>query len=510
MPVAGVHEASDTKLKGFQRYENSCPQWGHAGGLGSEACVLQWLSQPELSGAMRNRFWQHDALPLILIPYNGNANQCRPFPLCQFAGTRLLILQRPVPCRLSYRMNSSTSNSVNDKSASGNVHWRRYLTWYLSTFLLACALVASFNAVIDPHARVLILDRTGFNQIKPVLKTNDRKSKANALRQCSYDTIVLGSSRAEMGIPVEHPALMGARAYNAALKAGSMYEMRRVAAYAMLHQNLDTVLLGLDYESFYAELFFSDDFADSPFAEAISLPSVARYLFSLSTFWESFGTLKANLQGTADLCGENGEHKRTRALQPARIAFDTILRRFARGQYRQYSPGEQHIAHLADAVRQLTESNVKVYAFFSPAHVMHLELMTEMGLLNDFENWKRNVVQVFEEANRSLPEDKRATLWDFSGYSEITTERVPNPENEKFMNWYTDSSHFNQKVGNLIIDRMFDQASYLPKTETPFGIRLTPDNMEAVIEQSRRDSKRYRNSNPDEIARMQAMLRNIE
>jgi len=207
------------------------------------------------------------------------------------------------------------------------------------------------------------------------------------------------------------------------------------------------------------------------------------------------------------MCFDNGEHKRTYELEAARKAFDFILRLYARQNYRNYVSGDVHFRHLESLLRELADADVKVYAFISPAHVTHLELLAEMGLLDDYENWKRSLVRVFEEANRDLPKEQKTILWDFSGYNEITTEKVPDPADAKFMRWYLDSSHFNSDVGNLMLDRIFDLQTAESATMAPFGLQLTSENIEAVIEKSQRDSERYRRENADEIARMQEMLR---
>ena|GEM_PF-1541922 len=405
-------------------------------------------------------------------------------------------------------MSLSTINSEADKPADRNTDWRRYLAWYLSTLLIACALVAGFNAIIDPQARFLLVDKPGFNQVKTTLETNNRKGKTTALRQCSYDTIVLGTSRAEMAIALDSPPLNDGRSYNAALKAASMYEIRRLAEYAMLHQDLEVVLLSLDFVAFNTQSIFFDDFSDSPLAETVSLPSVVRYLISLQTLRESLATLKSNVRGNALICVDAGVHKRKLKRKAARTAFDTILRRYSTGQYNRYVSGDLHLQHLAALLQKLIAADVRVYAFISPAHVTHLELLAEMGLINEYEDWKRSLVQIFAEANQDLPEQRRAILWDFSGYSEITTEKVPAPDDQEFMRWYSDSSHANPNVGQIMINGIFGRRADDVATAAPFGVRLTADNIETVIEQTRLDSARYRRDNPDEIARMQEMLRN--
>ncbi|MDP7152952.1 MAG: hypothetical protein QF897_00780 [Gammaproteobacteria bacterium] len=210
------------------------------------------------------------------------------------------------------------------------------------------------------------------------------------------------------------------------------------------------------------------------------------------------------------MCRDRGEHERTYELAAARKAFDFILRRYAMGMYAKYVPGDLHIRHLEALLHELADAGVTVYPFISPIHVTHLELMAEMNLINDYANWKRKLVQVFSEVNQDLPAQQQIVLWDFSGYSEITTEKVPDLQQQQFMRWYEDSSHFNQDVGGIMLDRMLGRQSVDSVTEIPFGVVLTSDNIDVQIEADQRNSRRYRLDNPEEISRLQKMLDSLE
>jgi hypothetical protein len=65
-------------------------------------------------------------------------------------------------------------------------------------------------------------------------------------------------------------------------------------------------------------------------------------------------------------------------------------------------------------------------------------------------------------------------LWDFSDYSEWTTEPVPASGDRKTpTRWYWEPTHFKKALGALMVRRMFDH------DPTPFGVLLTPDNVAA-------------------------------
>jgi hypothetical protein len=400
------------------------------------------------------------------------------------------------------------SKSDTDSPSSAGKNPPGYLSLFLLNILLICALVAVFNLIVDPAARTLLVDKPGFNQVKIGLPANSRKGKANVIRQCDYDAIVLGSSDAETGIAVAHPALSKKKAYNAALRGGSPYEIRRMVEYALQHQKLKGVVLGLDFSTFNSRVLFLDDFADSPLAETVSLDSLARYLFSLRTFTRSVETLRWNAQANAAdlLCSDNGEHKGSYEIPAARKTFDFILGKYGSDQYSNYVPGDLHFQHLAILLQELIAADVAVYAFISPSHFIQLELITEMGLIDEYEDWQRQLVRVFTEANRNVPEQRQAVLWDFAGYSQITTEKVPSLDGEKFMHWYTDPVHYNQNVGNLMLDYMFGLQPDEGVKPLSFGTRLTAENIEAVIEDQQRDSERYRRENPEEIVHLQETL----
>lgn len=368
--------------------------------------------------------------------------------------------------------------------------------------LCLCGLVAAVNATIDPYGRLLIVDTEGFNQAK-ISPDNDRSGKARHLRQCKYDTLILGTSRAESGIRVEQPALEGAHAYNGALKAATMYEMRRVTDYALANQQLHTAVIGLDLTAFNAKDQGFEDFHESPFADSISLGTWVRYLVSWQTLKQSWYTWKWNHDGNTVTCKDRGEHRPRPGAQPSadiRTAFDFVLKRYASGQYPDFNLGEQHLADFAATINTLADADVQVYAFISPMHATHLELMREMGMLDQYDKWRRKLLSIVEATNKRVGNNNTVQLWDFSGYNDITTETVPDPLESAVMRWYQDSAHYNYDAGNILMSQVFG----IPSPEP--GVRLTSGNIDAVIGAERAQSDKYRAANPSEIKRLQEML----
>jgi hypothetical protein len=65
-------------------------------------------------------------------------------------------------------------------------------------------------------------------------------------------------------------------------------------------------------------------------------------------------------------------------------------------------------------------------------------------------------------------------LWDFSGYSSVTTEALPELGSRAEMRFYRDSSHFKDVVGDFVLDRLFGLSHPRRPVPLDFGVRLTP------------------------------------
>jgi hypothetical protein len=104
------------------------------------------------------------------------------------------------------------------------------------------------------------------------------------------------------------------------------------------------------------------------------------------------------------------------------------------------------------------------------------------------------------------PGAKAFPLWDFSGYSSITTEPLPPPGSRREMNYYWDSSHFKQEVGDWVLDRLFHSQGGVP---ADFGVELTADNIDDVLARIRADRARYRRWHPADVAAIRAVVADV-
>ena len=144
--------------------------------------------------------------------------------------------------------------------------------------------------------------------------------------------------------------------------------------------------------------------------------------------------------------------------------------------------------------------NIGLTLVIAPSHARQLETIAAAGLWNDFEAWKRMLVVIDAEEARKAGRSAFA-IWDFSGYSEVTTEPFPALDDSRPMRWYYDSSHATPAAGDRVLDR-------LSGNEDPaFGVMLTAWNIESHLAGIRAARARWRESYPLDSAEIELLAR---
>src|SRR5262249_10855883 len=97
-------------------------------------------------------------------------------------------------------------------------------------------------------------------------------------------------------------------------------------------------------------------------------------------------------------------------------------------------------------------------------------------------------------------------LLDFSGYSRVTTEALPDPDSRTEMRFYWDSSHFKEIVGDFVLDRMFGVSHPQRRVPPDFGVELNPATVERALGRVRADQLAYRRRNPDDALWIRSLV----
>ena len=165
-----------------------------------------------------------------------------------------------------------------------------------------------------------------------------------------------------------------------------------------------------------------------------------------------------------------------------------------------------------DYVRKIIEfcgaNSIGLRVFITPAHAHQNEISAAVGEWSKIGAGKRALVKMLaQDAERTGAEP--FPLWDFSGYSSVTTESVPSPGEWREMTNYWDSSHFTEIVGDWVMERLFGTANSMNLAPVDFGVRLTEATIETELEMVRADRDEYRRSHSDEVEALKAMVMEV-
>jgi hypothetical protein len=362
---------------------------------------------------------------------------------------------------------------------------------YVLLAVLSAAVIflpyVSFNWFIDPYGCFGAPTISGLNAKKTEFRKHAYLSKACAVDRYHLDGVILGSSRAEIGIdPSQIPSKAGSF-YNLALPEGKIHTAYRYLQHAIKSNDLAAVILTLDFFMFNAARPQADGFdnrylsVNADGSENRSQIRAIDLLLSIDTFWAAVDTVK-NQRSAGALSLENGMVS-TPSLRwdegPARrghlAAFKKNEGFYFNGHYQNFTfeaGASTSLGELKNILTLAAENDIQLYLAISPVHARKLEVIAAKGLWTTFEQWKHEIVNLNAQVT-SNHDISPYPVWDFTGYNSITTEPVPKQDDEQSrMRWYYESSHYRPALGNLMIARIFGAENELLIENPDFGIRL--------------------------------------
>ncbi len=354
---------------------------------------------------------------------------------------------------------------------------------FIASALFPLLAVGLFNIVIDPYGVFNSPKFASINQTKPEQQKHSRLYKAMDIIRIKPTIILLGSSRVETGLDIEHPAFKDKKVtYNLGLEAANTYELRQYFNHALVQQpKLEQLIVGIDFFMFNEHLKNRVDFSEERLKNKIPTQDILNTSLSLDAFVSSKNTLLINLT-----------HQSPNRVSKKIDRFKFWLGGFLRNEelYKNYSFSPERLNHIRTIIDICRKNNIDVKVFISPIHATQHEAIRVAGLWSIFEQWKRELVKI-------------VPIWDFSGYNSVTTEPISDD-----MRNYIDSSHYSRQTGNLVLDRILSyQQESVP---SDFGILITPENIESHLAKIRADREVWARNNPDEVKLVQDIKHEVE
>ncbi len=412
--------------------------------------------------------------------------------------------------------------------------------WLTGTALLLLG-VAAFNLVVDPYRLLQLVDMPGFNTVKPAAARYGAVAKAYQLPRIQARTLVLGNSRAEVGLDPSLPAWPSPPVYNAALPGTGTDTSLRYLQLALAAstgagagepaRQPRTVVWGIDVMDFLT------DPAQPPLEKpsavmsrwpiASGLPGVEDLQAQAQDLLLSTLTLDALFDSVQTLASQHDPY----AVDLTPLGFNpmrdylkisreegywNLFRQKDLGNISSYlrrptgifdASGSTSPAweDLKEVLRLCRQHGIQLQLFSYPYHAHLLEAIRLTGHWDAFEAWKRTVVHLLaQEARENQAVGQPAfAFWDFSTFNALSTEPIPAPaDRTTAMRWYWEAGHFKSALGDLLLARMLQHSDH----PAGFGVLLTPDNVEAHIRAIRAQGAAYRQNHPQDLQALQGLL----
>ncbi|NET05788.1 MAG: hypothetical protein F6K16_14005 [Symploca sp. SIO2B6] len=364
---------------------------------------------------------------------------------------------------------------------------RRFNMTFMAVTLPSLVTVGLFNLAIDPYGVIDSPEISGLNELRTQKFHNVRLFKAIDVTRVEPKTLLLGSSRTDLGLDPAHPALTNKQpAYNLGLVGPNIYEVKRYFEHSLANQpELKTVVLGIDLFMFNEykinEVDFSEDRLEK---ENLTAQELLNVTLSTSAIQSSAKTIKSSIDSDAYYLYRPDGMRYVYGNEPN----EPIPKKFkgsigglrkGEGYYKKYQLSEEFLVNLQEIVDICKQQNIELKVFISPSHASQWENLRAAELWSVFEEWKRQLVKI-------------TPVWDFSGYNTITTEAI-----SKDMENYWDSSHYRKEVGDLVLNRIFDYQK--DKVPTDFGVLLTQENIESNLAKINTQREIWSNNNSDVV-----------
>jgi hypothetical protein len=396
-----------------------------------------------------------------------------------------------------------------------------FLWGFLVTLASVMAATAWFNWQVDPYRLFSASDTAEVTATKIRPEANVASVKLLNAISTQPDVLIIGNSRADVGLDPRNPRLsaLGARTYNLAVPGQSIIEQTRAFVSLLERAPVRAVLVGLDFQDFIinARSGAVTDTSDDPDPETLRLREQAKALLTTSATRDSILTFRIPHQRYPRTLRSDGfnpmldyvgvaERSGYKVMFAQRLGEAAGM--YARARLGLFPAGQNDSAEFA-ALRRLLRAarshNVRVVLTTYPYHAQYLVLFQELGLWPEFEQWKRLLVETIEREAISATVSSTVELWDFATFSPYATLPIARDAKDGAGQWYWEAGHFKKELGDVMLDEMFRPA--VPAaTRTMFGTTLTSRNVQSWCADQRTAADAFARNNPDLVRSVRAAI----
>ncbi|MBL4759874.1 MAG: hypothetical protein JKY80_03340 [Mariprofundaceae bacterium] len=363
------------------------------------------------------------------------------------------------------------------------------------------SLTIIINIFVDPYEQFHTASITGLNAEK--YNSGSRITKALKVSKNTFGTLIMGTSRAEIGFNPEHPTWQERPVYNLSLNAASMDEVYQVFQYTLAHNPPKSLFLSLDLLMFNQHNELGADFEHSLFSGHSVWHNTMQSLLGFNTLNQSRKTVRRNMRGTNSYYTSTGQRIGQRVFtglignQGQRSLFwRALTSQYIQNTntYKNFAYDSSKVKHLQNIIQICQKRSINLYLIIPPIHALQLETIVQMGLWSDFEHLKKDLVDI--TVHTTVP------VYDFTAWIGINAESLPALEDHKSrMQWYWEASHFKENLGDKVIQKVLTGAK-----NNHFGNRLSIRNINTHLQQQRDSRNQYINLHKRDVQELWQVL----
>ena len=393
-----------------------------------------------------------------------------------------------------------------------SLYGRRFLIF--SALLFTATIALSYY--IDPfsvYGRTYIINGKTVNS--PGFTDQVKMGKALAIAQRKPEILILGSSRTSMGLSshIASQFFPEQNIYNGAFPGINIYELLRYFQHTVASAPLKTAYIGLDFYQFHGgrppEKSFREerlavDINNQPAGSASA--DLLTTLFSVDAVFYSMKVALGLYKTTSDIYFPNGFIANAAAggwlenfIHNEGSAYINKIYTVPAFTFNTVGDVLSSFDYFRKLVRLAHAQNIKLHFFISPSHARQWEVIHQLGLWNKWEYWKQEMLRITQQEAQHYGQTAYP-IYDFSGYSQYSTESVPRTPDTR-MHWYADSSHYRQALGTIIFTQMLKEQS-----NSAFGRILNTKTIDAHLRAIRADKLHYQASHAQDIADIRKLI----
>jgi hypothetical protein len=384
-----------------------------------------------------------------------------------------------------------------------------YLRYFSCSVLAIFLLGAALNFTLDPLGYFRNHGLHPGTFLEQRVWGDERAAFDLSIESYRPDTVIAGNSRVRHGFAADDAHLRERLGVilNLGLPGADIGELDRYIRKVLDNTPTAKLMIGLDFGQFLRDRDFGGRTGQSDSRQAGRLlpdpvMNLVSALWSENAFRASAESLLMPHNTTLN-GGSNAQH----ALRRVRSSGHRLMTRRAETRIAQrYSVIDQAIfaarmATLDALLAEICRKGTTARLFISPVHIRQLLLIRELGQLSMFHGWKTQLAaMVSQHQERGCA----VTLTDFTIISEYITEPFPESgDRQHRMQWYWESSHYNHKMGHMIVDRLWTEN----EGDRDFGKDITTENVRSLLEQERQKLQALAHEQPLLVREIRGLVR---